>query len=125
MISVPRPTVTTPSIATRRDCTGNVHCDPSTLIIVQPALMALPTTHCTLCILLTILITYVYYSMIISVSKPTMTTPSIATRHDCTGNFHCDPSTLIIMQPALMALPTTHCTLHKIKAYNGQYTKGT
>ena len=61
----------------------------------------------------------------ISVPRPTVTTSSIATRRDCTGNIHYDPSTLIIIQLALMALPTTHCTLYKIKAYNGQYAKGT
>ena len=55
--------------------------------------------------------------MTVSVPRPTMITPSIATVSDCTENVHRDPSTLTTIQPALMALPTTHCTLYNYYKY--------
>ena len=48
MINVPRPMMTTPGTTTISACAGNVHCDPITLTIILPALMALPPTHSTL-----------------------------------------------------------------------------
>ena len=95
----------------RGDCTRNVHRGPSTLTTILPALMALPTTHCTLYNILRSLLNLWYDDQC---TKTDDDHSQYSHRGDCTRNVHRGPSTLTTILPALMALPTTHCTLYNI-----------